>query len=173
MTTHHPLIAFALSTALGTPGMAAELSVKLEIPQLKAAEYHRPYIAVWLERADQSFAANLAVWYDVKMQNNKGHEWLKDMRQWWRKSGRELQLPVDGLSSATRAPGEHELAFTTSKAPLKDLPAGDYRLVVEAAREVGGRELIAIPFQWPAKAAQNQTATGSHELGRLAVSIKP
>lgn len=173
MKTNYPLIAFAISIALSAQGMAAELNVKLEVPQLKAAEYHRPYVALWLERADQSFAANLAVWYDVKMQNNKGHEWLKDMRQWWRKSGRELQLPVDGLSSATRAPGEHELVFTTGKAPLKDLPAGEYRLVVEAAREVGGRELIAVPFQWPAKATQNQTAQGTHELGKVSLNVKP
>jgi hypothetical protein len=158
---------------LGVPAGAAELSIKFELPQLKVAEYHRPYVAVWLERADQSFAANLAVWYDVKMQNNKGNEWLKDMRQWWRKSGRELQLPVDGLSSATRAPGEHQLVFNTSKAPLKDLPAGDYRVVVEAAREVGGRELIAVPFQWPAKVAQNAAANGTHELGKVTVNIKP
>lgn len=169
MKTTHPLIALAVSAT----GQAGELGVKLEIPQLKTAEYHRPYVAVWLERADQSFAANLAVWYDVKMQNNKGNEWLKDMRQWWRKSGRELQLPIDGLTSATRAPGEYELTFTTAKAPLKDLPAGDYRLVVEAAREVGGRELVAVPFQWPAKTAKTDTAAGSHELGQISLNVKP
>ena len=46
--------------------MAADLSVKFDLPQLNVAEYHKPYVAIWLERADQSVAANLAVLYDLK-----------------------------------------------------------------------------------------------------------
>lgn len=171
----HP---FSLATALCGSALAATsqagtLTLKVEIPQLKVSEYHRPYVALWLETADQEFAANLAHWYDLKMQNNKGQEWLKDMRAWWRKSGRSLQFPVDGVSAATRAPGTHELVFSTGKAPLKDLPAGEYRLVVEAAREVGGRELVAIPFSWPAKAKQSQSTSGTHELGAISLHTAP
>ena len=33
---------------------------------------------------------NLSVWYDLKLKDNEGTKWLKDMRQWWRKTGREL-----------------------------------------------------------------------------------
>jgi len=72
-----------------------------------------------------------------------------------------------------RAHGEHSLAFSDAKAPLKELPPGEYRLVVEAAREVGGRELLRIPFQWPPKAAQSLSAKGDHELGALALELKP
>lgn len=169
----HLRYSMALGALIGTPALAGDLSVNIEIPRMNVAEYHRPYVALWLERADQSFAANLAVWYDVKTQNNKGAEWLKDMRQWWRKSGRELQMPVDGISGATRAPGEQQLAFSGSKTPLNHLPAGDYRLMVEAAREVGGRELIAIPFQWPAKSPQSLNAKGEHELGAITLELKP
>ena len=100
----------ALSAAgLAWPALAADLALKVEIPRLAVAEYHRPYVAIWIEKPDQSFAGNLAVWYDIKMRNNEGTKWLKDMRAWWRKSGRELNMPVDGLSGATRAPGEHSL----------------------------------------------------------------
>jgi hypothetical protein len=95
------------------------------------------------------------------------------MRQWRRKSGRELQLPVDGVSGATRAPGEHTLSFSSAKAALDKLPAGDYQFVVEAAREAGGRELVRVPFRWPAKAAQNLAAKGKEELGSIALNIKP
>ena len=166
------------SIALGIPlvgasAMAADLSVKLDIPQLNVAEYHRPYLAVWLERPDQSVAGNLAVLYDVKKKDNGGAKWLKDMRQWWRKSGRDLQLPMDGVSGATRAPGEHTLTFSGTKSPLDKLPAGEYQLVVEAAREAGGRELVRIPFQWPAKSAQSIPAKGKEELGAVSVQLKP
>ncbi|WP_341676912.1 DUF2271 domain-containing protein [Niveibacterium sp. SC-1] len=165
---------FALGAMLGSPAMAADAVLKLEIPRLDVAEYHRPYVAVWLERAgDQSHAANLAVWYDLKLKNKEGTKWLKDMRQWWRKSGRELDMPVDGLSGATRAPGVQQLAFAGDKAPFDKLPAGDYELVVEAAREVGGRELLRVPFQWPPKSAQSLKAKGEHELGAIALDIKP
>lgn len=164
-------IAFSLPL-LGAPAMAADLAVKLDIPRLNVAEYHKPYVALWLERPDQDFVANLAVLYDVKKKDNGGAKWLKDMRQWWRKSGRELQVPVDGVTAATRAPGEHTLSFTGAKA-LASLPAGDYQLVVEAAREGGGREVVRVPFQWPAKSPQNLTASGKEELGTVALQLKP
>jgi len=164
----------AMTAVMGVPSVfAADLAVKVEIPRLTVAEYHRPYTALWIEKADQSFVANLSVWYDLKMKNNEGTKWLKDMRQWWRKSGRELQMPVDGLSGATRAPGEHTLTFAAGKSPLDKLPAGEYAVVVEAAREVGGRELVRVPFTWPPTAAQSNQAKGEHELGAVSVAIKP
>jgi hypothetical protein len=158
---------------LGAQAMAADLAVKLEIPSLNVAEYHRPYVAMWVERPDQSFVANLSVLYDVKKKDNGGTKWLKDMRQWWRKSGRELQMPVDGVSGATRAPGEHAFDFSGTKSALSKLPAGDYQLVVETAREAGGREVVRLPFQWPAKAAQHQSAKGKEELGAVSLHIQP
>jgi len=164
---------FLLGAALTSPVLAADLSVKVEIPRLTVAEYHRPYVAFWIEDANQGFVKNLAVWYDVKMKNKEGEKWLKDMRQWWRKSGRELTMPVDGVSGATRAPGEHTLSFNSAKSGLDKLPAGEYALVVEAAREVGGRELIRVPFQWPAKSAQTAEAKGEHELGKISLQLKP
>lgn len=155
------------------PASAADMNVKVEIPRLNVAEYHRPYVAIWVERPDQSVAANLAVWYDTKLKDNEGTKWLKDMRQWWRKSGREQQMPLDGVSGATRPVGEHSLSFSDGKAPLGKLPAGKYQLVVEAAREVGGRELVKVPFEWPPKSAQNQKVKGEHELGTITLDLKP
>jgi hypothetical protein len=174
MRNSHPFqYSIALSALLGAPVAAADLNLKVEIPRLTVAEYHRPYVAVWVEAKDQKFIGNLAVWYDLRQKDNEGTKWLKDMRQWWRKSGRDLQMPVDGLSGATRAPGEHQIAFAAGKAPLDKLPAGEYQLVVEAAREVGGRELLRLPFQWPPGDAQTVRAQGQHELGTVAMDIKP
>lgn len=158
---------------LTSPLMAAELVVDVEIPRLQVAEYHRPYVALWLEEPDKRHVANLAVWYDLKLKDNEGEKWLKDMREWWRRSGRSLQMPVDGVSGATRAVGTHQLTFDDTKTPLKDLPAGDYRLVVEAAREVGGRELLRLPFTWPPQNAEKQQAQGESELGSVTVQLNP
>ena len=166
------LIYAAAGSLAAVPSVAGELLVSIEIPRLSVAEYHRPYVAAWLERADQR-VTNLAVWYEVEKRGGEGTKWLKDMRQWWRKSGRELTMPIDGLSGATRPPGRHQLAFSTDKAPLAGLEEGEYNLVIEAAREVGGHELIRLPFRWPAKAPLNGTAKGETELGTVALQYTP
>ncbi|MCW4453459.1 DUF2271 domain-containing protein [Flavobacterium sp. MXW15] len=168
-------LTIALSGLLATtPAYAATLDVNVEIPKLNVAEYHRPYVAIWLEGADGKAAANLSVWYQ-QTSNAEGHgtKWLPDLRQWWRKSGRTLEVPVDGVTGPTRPAGRHALSFDDQQPQLKGLPAGEYTLVVEAAREVGGRELLRIPFTWPAKAPQSGKAQGSSELGAVTLAIKP
>ena len=179
----------ALCGLFAGPAVAADVKLGIELPRMDIAEYHRPYVATWIEREDRTVAANLAVWYQLKKGNNAapapggaqpmgnnaegGTKWLPDMRQWWRRTGRELTMPVDGVSSATRAAGTHELSFTGGKSPFADLPAGQYKLMVEAAREEGGRELLEIPFEWPAKKAESLKAQGARELGALSLDIKP
>jgi hypothetical protein len=150
---------------------AADMSVSVEIPRMTVAEYHRPYVALWIEKPDQTSVKTLAVWYDVKLKNREGTEWLKDMRQWWRRAGRSLTMPADGVSGPTKAPGRHQVAF--SAAQVGALPAGSYSLVAEAAREVGGREVLKVPFSWPPKAAATASARGASELGALSVTVKP
>ena len=169
-------LTIALSGVIATApaAYAASLDVNVEVPKLNVAEYHRPYVAVWIEGADQQVAANLSVWYQLRdTAEGHGTKWLPDLRQWWRKSGRNLQVPVDGVTGPTRPVGKHALSFNGNQPQLRSLPAGQYTLVVEAVREVGGRELLKIPFTWPAKAAQNGSAQGSSELGAVTLSIKP
>jgi uncharacterized protein with PQ loop repeat len=102
---------------------------------------------------------HLAVLYDVKKKDNAGEKWVKDMRTWWRKAGRETQLPIDGVSGATRAAGEHTLSFGPARTGIDKLPAGDYKLVIEAAREAGGRELVRVPFTLPPRARSRPRPT--------------
>jgi hypothetical protein len=45
--------------------------------------------------------------------------------------------------------------------------------MVEAAREVGGREVVKIPFTWPAKNVVDQHANGSKELGEVRLTVTP
>ena len=157
--------------ALGAAAASgAEIELNVEIPTLPVAEYHRPYVAIWIEGADQTIAANLAVWYQTRGDHTK---WLPDLRQWWRRGGRDLKVPVDGLTGATRPVGQHLLKFDAAQAPLAGLKPGKYAVVVEAVREVGGREAVRIPFEWPIKAAKRESASGSKELGAVALSLNP
>ena len=153
---------------------AADINVTVEIPRIDASEYHRPYVAVWIENADQSVAANLAVWYSKKdSKEGAGTKWLADLRQWWRRSGRDQNVPIDGVSGATRPVGQHQLRFDTAKPPFAPLKPGKYGLVVEAAREVGGRELLRIPFDWPITETRHLDAKGEHELGQIKLDLNP
>ena len=197
-----PLSLAICSLAAAPAAMAAGLDVSVQIPQLDVAEYHRPYVAIWLEREDRSVAGNLAVWYsqkrggggpagaaapaDAKPTEGKpadgkpamaggegGTKWLPDLRQWWRRSGRELSLPLDGVSGATRPVGEQKLSFTVGTPPLAELAPGKYKLMVEAAREDGGREVLDVPFEWPVTAATPLKAQGKSELGAVSLQLKP
>ncbi|HRE83373.1 MAG TPA: DUF2271 domain-containing protein [Opitutaceae bacterium] len=166
-------LALLLPTLAAPVLSAGDLRVTIEIPRLNVAEYHRPYVAAWIATPDQSVATQLTVWYDVDMKNDEGTTWLKDLRQWWRRAGRTLTLPIDGVTGPTRAAGEHALVFKADSAPLAKLTPGDYQLVVEAAREVGGREIVTIPFTWTGDARLRLEAKGETELGRVSLETVP
>jgi len=139
-------------------------TITVTVPRLSVAEYHRPYVAVWVEPAGGGAARTLALWYDVRKSGAEpGTKWLADLRAWWRKGGRSLKLPADGVSGATRAPGAHTIPLPA------DLRPGSYVLNVEAARETGGRELVQVPMTVPVRAAR---ASGSHELGAVTLAAR-
>lgn len=151
-----------LGGAFAAPAVAG--SVTITIPRLNVAEYHRPYVAVWVEPAAGGPARTIAIWYDVKKAGSEpGTKWLSELRAWWRKGGRSMKMPASGISGATRAPGSHTIPLPA------DLKPGDYVLNVEAARETGGRELVRVPLSVPVKPAR---AAGSHELGAVTLSAR-
>lgn len=165
-------LTIALSGLLALPAYSAEIDINLQIPQFNIAEYHRPYVAIWVEGTDQKAAANLAIWYQQKTtREGAGTKWLPDLRQWWRRSGRTLKVPVDGVTGPTRPVGKHALKFGENHPELAKLPAGEYTLVIEAAREVGGRELVKIPFKW--RGAASARAQGTSELGLVTLATRP
>jgi hypothetical protein len=158
---------------LSSGAHAADMQVSVQIPRLDVAEYHRPYVAIWIEQPDQSVAAQLAVWYQTDPNKEDGRQWLKDLRQWWRRGGRELAVPIDGVTGATRPVGDHKLSLKAQGAALAGLAPGQYAVVVEAVREVGGRELLRLPFEWPVKSKQHAETRGKSELGRVSVDLNP
>jgi hypothetical protein len=163
--------------ALGVGGLfpasagAQTVELTVTIPKLSVAEYHRPYVAMWLEKEGVT-PRTVAVWYDHDMKDNEGVKWLRDVRQWWRASGRTLKFPADGITGATRAPGANKLTLVGGRGAMPALSPGNYTLVVEAAREVGGRELLRLPFAWNGSAPTSARAQGSAELGLVTLTIK-
>jgi len=189
----HSLLFVAAGTLIAAPSFAADISIKITLPTIEGNGFRppsRPYVAIWLRRADNGFAGDLAVWYQIEghhrregfgppgnqPQNSRtpgGARWLNEVREWWADSGNRLQFPVDGLTSASRAAGTYELTFSSSDPKLANLPAGKYQLMVEAAREHGGDETVSIPFEWPVKSNQSGHAAGQQELGPVELALKP
>jgi hypothetical protein len=204
----------ALGAAITLPAQAADLSVKLELPEVTAGIATKPYVALFIEKDDDTFVRTLSLWHKVRAGRDgggraggpgmgggaAGDRYLSELRDWWRSSGTTSQMPIDGISSATRAAGTHEVVFTNGKAPLGDLPAGKYQLVIEVAREVKGPrgggagrcgpgaggppprreggskdalEEQRIAFDWPAKKETTLTARGKAELGAISLTLKP
>lgn len=148
---------------------AAEVRLQLELPRASPP----PYVAVWLEKADdQSFAGNLAVWYDTAKRGNRGTRWLTDLPQWWRKSGGVVSLSADAVTGATRAPGVHSIALGGTLA-ITGLAPGAYDVVIEAVREHGGYDLVRLPLTWPAAGPKQQSAQGRQELGGVRLTVAP
>ncbi|TZG27807.1 DUF2271 domain-containing protein [Sphingomonas montanisoli] len=151
--------------APATVTTAATIDLTVTIPQLKVAEYHKPYVAIFVEQPGGTVAPKtLAVWYDLGKRNNAGTKWVNEMRTWWRKGGRTMKLPADGISGATHAPGPAKVTLNTG-----DLPVGKYDLVVEASREGGGREVVRLPINLAGGTAK---AAGTNELGAVTAVVK-
>lgn len=151
--------------AVLVPGNAAlGGTVTVVLPRVPIAEYKKPYVAGWIEPAGGGAARSLFIWYDLKKGGGEGGtKWLADLRSWWRKSGRTLALPADGVSGATRGPGSYTIPLPANLAP------GRYIVSVEAAREHGGREIVSVPVAIPASGGRG---AGKTELGTVTVAAK-
>ena len=76
-------------------------------------------------------------------------------------------------SGPTRPVGTHTVTIPGKAATLPPLAEGEYNLVVEASREVGGREMLRVPFKWDGKTAVDISAQGKSELGKVRLAIQP
>src|SRR3546814_5972521 len=75
MRSFFPLVLTGIAV---TPAaaQAADMQVTVNIPRLNVAEYHKPYVAIWVEGASLAKPTNLAVWYEVNLKKNEGANWL-------------------------------------------------------------------------------------------------
>lgn len=110
----------------------SQVTVNFSLPEQQTSDYRRPYVAVWVE-SEGKLVRNIALWADEE-------DWFKDLRKWWRKSGRYLQS-VDGFSSATRKPGNYQVSWDLKDEKGQLVADGEYQIMIEAAREYGSRSL--------------------------------
>jgi len=104
------------------------IDIELTLPKIDGHPYHKPFVAVWLETEDREPIETIAIWYDDA-------EWLKDLRQWWRKLGREQHVSgaIDGISGATQKPGTYLIQWQGTVDLIEAM------INIEVVREEGGR----------------------------------
>ena len=144
---------------------AAEVSVEVNLPVSEGSMNYRPYVAVWVEDAQEQTIKTVAVW-------RKEADWLKDMRRWWRKAGRYDQGELDSVTGATRRPGKHEVKWDATNQQGEAVPAGQYTLNIEASREHGSRSWVRQTITL-GKGEGNQvyTTKAAEELGSMTIKV--
>ena len=154
--------ALALCTLLVPAQAADKLNIALELPKPEHGPYHRPYVAGWIEDAKEQPVKLIELWREKP-------DWIKDLRRFWRKTGRSDQALVDARTGATKGPGKYQLSWDGQDNAGNTVAAGQYLLVVEAAREHGGRNLVKQAFHWDGSAVDIQVKAGS-EIGAINLS---
>jgi len=158
-----PLL-FILFNSEPAPVSANAIWINFAIPRVEARPYHRPYVAVWLEDDARNGVKTFLVWHEQE-------DWLKDLRRWWRKMGRDATPPFDGVSGATPKPGDYKLSLQTVDMKGVPLKAGTYTLHLEVVREKGGREYFVQEIQLGGHTPQTYTLKGDVEIGQIVISI--
>jgi len=141
-----------------------EITIELALKQ-QSGEYHRPYVASWIESSKGKSVRTLLLWREQA-------KWLKDIRRWWRKAGRKDPVLVDGITAATRAAGKFQLSFLAQDDNKKLLKNGQYTLFIEVVRENGGRAIIRQPFSLNGS-KETFTLAATNETDQIKFSVSP
>ncbi len=157
-------LALLLMSGLVLPATASELEIALQLPKISEGQYHRPYVAVWVEDSSEKSVRLIEIWREKP-------DWIKDLRRFWRKTGRADQPLVDARTGATKGPGQYRLRWDGKDDQGVAVPNGEYQLVIEAAREHGGRQLVKQKFNWDGTAVAVSVAAGN-EIGQVQLSRK-
>ncbi|MEM8912964.1 MAG: DUF2271 domain-containing protein [Planctomycetota bacterium] len=158
------------NASLGDPG----LHVSFELNRPRGRVYRKPYVAVWLEDDDGFPVKTGVLWW---MTEQPGPRWHRDLTRWYRndrlrKSVEKTDL-VDGISGATRGPGQYQTHFDGTDNAGKRLPNGKYFLCLEAAREKGTYKIIRHPFVWSDQPIASTELSGNLEISQASFSLVP
>jgi len=136
---------------------AQEMEISFALPSFSTANYHNPYVAIWLESNEKK--QTLLLWHLKKGRKDK---WLVDIRRWWRKQGRYGEVP-DGVTGATKGPDNYKTRFDISGVE-------QFNLFIEVVREDGGRSLLKQAINLKDKQSEYKLAADK-EIGPVTINI--
>jgi hypothetical protein len=120
-----------------------ELAVDFEIATPRGERYHRPYVAVWVEDSTGNPVRTLSVWVNT---SGKGPRYIRELRRWV-SAERDTESAggpdlIATVSSATRLPGPYQVTWDGRDDRGNAVAQGNYRVLIEAAREHGSYQLM-------------------------------
>lgn len=151
------LAAFIASATIATPVLAKDITVDFSLPEFSTQDYNKPYVAIWTEAQGKN--DTLLLWHLTKRDEDK---WLVDIRRWWRKVGRYGDLPADGVTGATKGPGEYSVTLDIGELT-------EFNLMIEVVREDGGRSLLRQKINSQKK--QKYTLEADAEIGNVTINV--
>jgi hypothetical protein len=149
-----------------------ELAVDFEIAPQEGYRYHRPYVAVWVEDPSGRRVRTLSLWVNT---TGRGPRYIRELRRWF--SGEREQEDAGGpdlvatMSSATRLPGQYTVTWNGRDDRGNVVDQGDYRVVIEAAREHGSYQLMQQDVTVGAK-PMAADLSGNQEIARARVEYR-
>ncbi|PYP76601.1 MAG: DUF2271 domain-containing protein [Gemmatimonadetes bacterium] len=149
-----------------------ELAVDLEIAPQQGYRYHRPYVAVWVEDAGGRPVRTLSLWVNT---SGRGPRYIRELRRWFSmdRDQEDAGGPdiISTVSSATRLPGQYTVTWNGRDDRGSVVDQGNYRVVIEAAREHGSYQLMQQDLTLTTKPVAADLA-GNEEIGRVRVEYR-
>jgi hypothetical protein len=124
-----------------------------------------PYTAVWVEDKEGNLVSVISAWY---LQEQKGQRWLNELRRWYAIGGQEHSANVTG---STRSSGDYSVTWDGKDLDGNPVAAGEYVLLIEAAREHGPYELVTGPLEI-SESGYTADLTPQGELTAASVELK-
>ena len=165
MKSYVLLLIILLSFGFSTLADGTQLEIEFSLPKIDTNPYHRPYVAVWLETVERKGVHTFAFWHEQD-------DWFKDLRQWWRKVGRRHEPNYDGVSGATRKPGNYRLTWQGALVDGLQVEPGNYILHFESVREEGSREYLRQSVSLGEGKKQSYVLQGKTEFGTIKITIE-
>jgi hypothetical protein len=149
-----------------------ELAVDLEIAPQEGFRYHRPYVAVWIEDANGRPVRTLSAWVNT---SGRGPRYIRELRRWFsmEREQEEAGGPdlITTVSSATRLPGQYTVTWNGRDDRGNVVDQGNYRVLIEAAREHGSYQLMQQDLALGAKPVAADLGS-NEEIGRARVEYR-
>jgi hypothetical protein len=149
-----------------------ELAVDLEIAPQEGFRYHRPYVAVWVEDATGRPVRTLSAWVNT---SGRGPRYIRELRRWFsmERDQEDAGGPdlITTVSSATRLPGQYTVTWNGRDDRGNVVDQGNYRVLIEAAREHGTYQLMQQDLTLGAKPVAADLGS-NEEIGRARVEYR-
>ena len=115
------------------------LQIDLEVARVSEQFVHRPFVAVWVQDANQKPIRLLSVWFNKP-------KWLRDLREFFKNYGANFSpgaFSMSAASGATRSAGKYSIVWDGKDEAGNYVPPGTYSIQIEAAREHGTYQIMS------------------------------